>query len=213
MPRHRSLQGRISELRDIASPQYDPSWTLAPRWVHNAGVSLAHRANARFMADRHTRLLEIRRIEDRRHWWAAHLPRTEREWERLRREERRYARLTRPHRRTLVVRSRKGGSQTLEVDNVQAFTVSLDRMSIWIGSPKTGGVRVPLQRPLPAGPEVRNLRLVELRRNRHGRRNRRLDQVQYEVHVALQYQVSTPQVEPASPEEVPDRGMYGLKLV
>ena len=201
-PRHRSLQGRISDLRDPGSATYEPSWTCAPRWVHNAGASLAHRANARFMDDRRKRLWEIRRIEDRRHRWAERPPRSDREWERLRREERRYARLTRAHRRTVAFRSRKRGSQTLEVDNNTAFRVTPDRMSIWIGTLRTGGFRIPLRRPLPADTEVCSFRLVELRRNRQGVKNRRLADVSYEAHVALRYPEATPRVSPESPDEV-----------
>lgn len=170
--------------------------------MHNAGASLAHRANARFMDDMRKRLGQIRRIEDRRHRWAANPPRSERDWDRLRREERRYARLTRPHWRTLAFRSRKHGSQTLEVDNNTAFRVTPDRMSLWIGTPKTGGFRIPLRRALPAGAEVRTFRLVELRRNRRGVKNRRLADIWYEAHVALMYPEATPRVSPQSPAEV-----------
>ena len=202
IPRHRSLQGRISELRDPKSPQHEPSWTGAPRWVHNAGVSLAYRANARFMEDQRKRLWEIRKIEDQRHKWAANPLWSKKGWKNLRMEERRYARLTRVHRRTLAFRSRKHGTQTLEVDNNQAFHVTPDRMSIWIGTPKTGGFRIPLRRALPAGTHVCSFRLVELRRNRRGVKNRRLADIQYETHVAVMCAEATPRASAEALDEV-----------
>ncbi len=168
------------------STSLETGWTDAPRWVHDAGAKLAHLANRRFRDDRAKRLDEISRIEDKRHEWAANPPRTQHQHKTLARDERRYARLTRPHRRTLEHRSRKNGTQTLEVDNNQAFRVSQDRMSINL----TGkyGFRVPLRRPLPPAREweVRSFRLVELRKNRRGIANRKLCSIQYEAHISVQ---------------------------
>ena len=72
------------------------------------------------------RLSEMRRIENSRHYWAANPPRSSAQWRALRRDESRYARLTRPHRRTLAFRTRKQGTQTLEMDNNQGFSVTPD---------------------------------------------------------------------------------------
>ena len=127
----KSLRGRITELRQtgytVDSTSQETGWADAPRWVHDAGAKLAHLANRRFRDDRANRLDEIRRIEDKRHEWAADPPQTEREHKTLAREERRYARLTRSHRRTVKHRSRKNGTQTLEVDNILKFCVYQDR--------------------------------------------------------------------------------------
>ena len=202
IPRHRSLQGRISELRDPKSARYDSTWVEAPRWLQNCGASLAHRAQQRFAAHWRERLYEIRRIEDRRHWWAENQPDTSQQWAALLREERRYARLTRPHRRTLAFRSRKHGTQTLEVDNNTAFTVTKDRMSIWLGGQRTGGVRIPLRRALPIGCEVRSFRLVEKRKGRMKVVNRQLASVEYEIHVTVQYPEAVPVQGPQIPLDI-----------
>ena len=184
-----SLCGRITQLR-----QSDPSWGAAqtPRRVHDAGARQAYLAQERFAADRFARQNEIRRIENNRHYWAANPPRTPAQWRSLRREESRYARLTRPHRRTLAFRTRKTGTQTLEMDNNQGFSVSPDRMSIWLGGRKRDGFRIPLRRALPRGAQVRAFRLVEKRRGRMGVRNRQLASVEYEAHISVQYAEATP---------------------
>ena len=111
------------------------------------------------------------------------------------------ARLTRPHRRTLAFRTRKKGTQTLEMDNNQGFSVTPDRMSIWLGG-KRDGVRVPLRRALPQNAEVRAFRLVENRRGRMGVRNRRLASVEYEAHVPVQYAEEAPVVIPETPLDI-----------
>ena len=69
----RSLCGRITQLR-----QSDPSWGEAntPRRVHDAGARLAYLAQEKFAAARFDRLNEIRHIENKRHTWAAHPPRS-----------------------------------------------------------------------------------------------------------------------------------------
>ena len=202
VPRFRSLRGRISDLRDSKSPKYDPSWACVPRWVHDAGAGLAHRAQQKFAADRQARLNEIRRIEDRRHKWAAKPPKSPSQWKGLTGEERRYARLTRDKRRTLAFRTRKHGTQTLEVDNNQAFSITDDRMSIWIGKERSGGFRVPLSRPLPRDVEVRSIRLVEKRRGRMGIANRPLSAIEYEAHIAVQYAETAPITTPEKLQDI-----------
>ena len=202
VPRRRSLRGRISNLRDSKSPDYSPSWAHAPRWVHDAGAKLAHLAQQKFAADGQTRRNEIRRIENRRHKWAAKPPQTPNQWRNLVREERRYERLTRDKRRTLDFRTRKHGTQTLEVDNNQAFTVTSDRMSIWIGKERSGGFRVPLCRPLPKDAEVCSFRLVEKRRGRMGIANRPLSAVEYEAHIAVRYAEATPAIMPEKLQDI-----------
>ena len=202
VPRHRSLRGRISNLRDSKSPDYLSSWEHAPRWVHDAGAKLAHLAQQKFAADRRARLHEIRRIENRRHKWAANPPQTPKQWRDLTREERRYARLTREHRRTLDFRTRKHGTQTLEVDNNQAFTVTPDRMSIWIGKERSGGFRVPLCRPLPQNTDVCSFRLVEKRRGRMSIANRPLSAVEYEAHIAVRYAEAAPAITPEKLQDI-----------
>ena len=209
-PRHLSLQGRISELRDPQSPKFDLTWTPSPhcpRWVQNAGAALAFRAQKLFTDARRQRLQETSRIEDRRHWWAANPPDTPEQWVTLLGEERRYAQLSKQHRRTLNFRTRKRGTQTLEVPANQLFSITRDRMSVWIGSPKTDGVRVPLQRPLPKDGEVRSLRLVELRRERLGLANRPLESIRYEVHAAIRH----PAVPPA-PSATTIQDVMGFRL-
>ncbi len=201
VPRRRSLCGRISDLLESKSTELHgldsekkAKWITppknghnsTPRWVHDAGASLAHQAQQKFAADRQLRLAEIRRIEDKRHWWAKNPPKTPIQLSNLEKEERRYARLTRSHRRTLGFRTRKHGTQTLEVNNNQVFTVTPDRMSIWIGSKRKGGFRIPLPRPLPKDAEVRSLRLVEKRRGRMEIANRPLPAVEYEAHIAVE---------------------------
>ena len=188
----RALCGRITQLR-----QSDSSWGQAqtPRRVHDAGARLAYLAQDRFASDRFARLSEMRRIENSRHYWAANPPRSSAQWRALRRDESRYARLTRPHRRTLAFRTRKTGTQTLEMDNNQGFSVTPDRMSIWLGG-KRDGIRLPLRRPLPANAEVRAFRLVEKRRGRMGVRNRKLASVEYEVHLSVLYADPAPVVSP-----------------
>ena len=190
----RSLCGRITLLR-----QSDASWgkSNTPRRVHDAGVSLAYQAQRRFLSDRLSRLNEIRHIENNRHYWAANPPRYSGQWRALRRDESRYARLTRPHRRTLAFRTRKKGTQTLEMDNNQGFSVTRDRMSIWLTG-KRDGFRVPLRRPLPANAVVCAFRLVEKRRGRMGVRNRELASIEYEIHVSVRYMEPTPMVTPES---------------
>ena len=158
-------------------------------------------AQQRFASDRNARLDEIRRIENGRHAWAANPPRTPAQWETLRREESRYARLTRSRRRTLAFRTRKTGTQTLEVDNNQRISVTPDRMSIWVGAGKDG-FRVPLRRPLPGGTEVRTLRLVEKRRGRMQVRNRKLASVEYEAHISVLYAEAPPEASPNSVSDV-----------
>ena len=206
-PRHRSLQGRISELRDPESPKYDPSWTEAPRWVHNAGAKLAHLAQQKFAADRRARLNEIRRIENKRHKWAEKwLERgrnlSPRDWKRLTSEERQYERLNRDRRRTLEFRTRKHRTQTLEVDYHPGFSVTPDRMSLWIGTERSGGFRVPLRRPLPKDAEVRSFRLVEKRKGRMGIANRPLSAVEYEAHIAVEYPQQVAQVKPEKLQDI-----------
>ena len=87
------------------------------------------------------------------------------------------------------------GTQTLEMDNNQGFSVTPDRMSIWLGG-KRDGIRLPLRRPLPANAEVRAFRLVEKRRGRMGVRNRKLASVEYEVHLSVLYADPAPVVSP-----------------
>ena len=202
VPRFRSLRGRISDLRDSKFPKHDPSWTCVPRWVHDAGAKLAHLAQQKFASDRETRLSEIRRIEDRRHKWAAKPPQSPSQWKDLISEERRYARLTRDKRRTLAFRTRKHGTQTLEVDNNQAFSVTLDRMSLWIGKERSGGFPIPLRRPLPKDAEVCSFRLVEKRRGRMGTANRPLSAVEYEAHIAVRYAETAPTVAPETLQDI-----------
>ena len=194
----RSLCGRITHLR-----QSDPSWGAAntPGRVHNAGAWLAYLAQGRFAAAHLARLNEILRIENDRHTWGTNPPLTSARWQALRRDESRFARLTRPHRRTLAFRTRKKGTQTLEMDNNQGFSVTPDRMSIWLGG-KRDGVRVPLRRALPQNAEVRAFRLVENRRGRMGVRNRRLASVEYEAHVPVQYAEEAPVVIPETPLDI-----------
>ena len=118
-------------------------------------------------------------------------------WRSLRRDEARYARLTRPRRRTLAFRTRKKGTQTLEMDNNQGFRASPDRMSVWLGGRKDGFL-IPLRRPLPKDAEVRSLRLVEKRRGRMGIRNRKLSPVEYEAHFSVLYPETAPVPSPES---------------
>ena len=190
----RAILGRITQLR-----QSDATWGQAntPRWVHDAGARLAHLAQQKFADARETRLTEIRRIENQRHQWAANPPRTPSQWRALRQEEARHERLTKPHRRALSPRTRKKGTQTLEVDNNQRISVTSDRMSIWIGASKDG-FRVPLRRPLPDKAEVRSLRLVETRKGRMQIRNRKLSLIQYEAHISVHYAEAAPVVAPES---------------
>ena len=193
----RSLCGRITLLR-----QSDPSWGEAstPRRVHDAGARQAFLAQERLAADRLTRLNERRRIENDRHTWAVDPPRSPAQWRGLRRDESRYVRLSQPHHRTLAFRTRKKGTQTLEMDNNQGFSVAPDRMSIRLGGRKDG-FRIPLRRPLPRDAEVRAFRLVEKRRGRMGVRNRGLTSVEYEAH----FSVLCPEPEPAhKPESLLD---------
>ena len=81
------------------------------------------------------------------------------------------------------------------MDNNQGFSVTPDRMSIWIGG-KRDGTRVPLRRALPPNAQVRSFRLVEKRRGRMGVRNRKLASVEYEAHITVEYAEATPLVMP-----------------
>ena len=194
----RSLCGRITLLRKA-----DPSWGDArtPRRVHDAGARLAFMAQERLASAHSARVNEIRRIENDRHNWAANPPRTPAQWRALRRQESRYQRLSRHHRRTLAFRTRKTGTQTLEMDNNQGFSVSDDRMSIWLGG-RRDGIRVPLRHPLPADAVAKAFRLVEKRRGRMGVRNRSLASVEYEAHVSVQYLEAVPELQPTALPEI-----------
>ena len=146
----RALCGRVTQLQ-----RSGPSWgaSKTPRRVHDAGAIQAYLAQEKFAASRRDRPKEVRQIENARHTWAVQPPRTPVQWNALRREESRFARLTRPHRRTLAFRTRKKGTQALEMDNNQAFSVTPDRMSILLGRGKDG-FRGPLRRALPENCEA-----------------------------------------------------------
>ena len=197
VPHHRTLNGRLTQLREA-----DPSWREAPRRIHDAGVRWAVLAQRRFRINNQRRWDEIADLEDRRHDWAANPPASPQQLYRLEREEARLARLRRTHRRTLAFRTRKHGTQTLEIDNNQMVSATPDRMSVWIGSSRAGGFRVPLRRPIPAGAELRSLRLVELQRNRSDTANRSLEDVGYEAYLSLEWPDPEPVPDPESPAEV-----------
>lgn len=197
VPHHRTLNGRLTQLREA-----DPTWRAAPRRIHDAGVRLAVQAQQRFRMNRDRRLAEMAALEDRRHEWAAQPPANRQQLRQLEREEARLALLSRPHRRTLAFRTRKHGTQTLDIDNNQMLRTTRDRMSVWVGSPRSWGFRVPLRRPIPQGAELRSLRLVELRRNRSDVSNRTLADVRYEAHLALDWPEPPPAPEPESEAEV-----------
>ena len=191
----KSLCGRITDLW-----RSDPSWTkTAPRWIHDAGAKLAYLANERLKADRERRLHDIKAIEVKLADYDISPPSTDYKREQLDKMNRRMERLTRPRRRTLKHRSRKDGTQTLEVDRNDRFRVAHDRMSIEVDHRSFGFV-IPLRRPLPEDGEVRSFRLVEKRKNRRGVKNRPLKSIEYEIHVAIAF--------PA----VPERGVEGADL-
>ncbi len=196
IPHHRTLNGRLTQLREA-----DPTWRAAPRRIHDAGVRLAVLAQDRFRMNRERRLAAIAALEDRLHEWAAEPPEDRQQLLQLERDEARLAHLSRPHRRTLAFRTRKHGTQTLDIDNNQMLRTTRDRMSVWVGSPRSWGFRVPLRRPIPRGAELRSLRLVELRRNRSDVSNRALDDVRYEAHLALDWPDPPPAPEPESAAE------------
>ncbi len=196
VPHHRTLNGRLTQLREA-----DPTWRAAPRRIHDAGVRLAVLAQHRFSMNRERRLAELSALEDRRHEWAAQPPTNRQQLRQLEQEEARLAHLSRPHRRTLAFRTRKHGTQTLDIDNNQMLRTTRDRMSVWVGSPRSWGFRVPLRRPIPQCAELRSLRLVELRRNRSDVSNRRLEDVRYEAHLALDWPEPPPAPEPESAAE------------
>ncbi len=186
----RSLCGRITKWWD------EEKKAQAPRWVLDAGAKLAYRANHLMRSKRQERLDEIECIEDLRADWAASPPTAKQDWDELDKADRKMARLVRPHRRTLQYRSRKKGTQTLEIDNNEKFYVRADRLAIAVKDRRYGFV-IPLAKPLPdtvstdrkpspAHPDVvRSLRLVEVRGKRRGLRNRRLEDIRYEVHIAI----------------------------
>ncbi len=194
----RALCGRVTQLQ-----RSGPSWgaSKTPRRVHDAGAIQAYLAQEKFAASRRDRPNEVRQIENARHTWAVQPPRTPVQWNALRREESRFARLTRPHRRTLAFCTRKKGTQALEMDNNQAFSVTPDRMSILLGRGKDG-FRGPLRRALPENGEVPSFRLVEKRRGRMGVRNRKGASVEYEAHITVQYPEATPVHVPETPLDI-----------
>ena len=209
----RSLCGRITKWWDKEKK------AQAPRWVLDAGVKLAHRANHLMRFKRRERLDEIERIEDMRANWAASPPTTKQDWDELDKADRKMARLMRPHRRTLQHRSRKKGTQTLEIDNNEKFYVRADRCAI-VAKDKSYGFVIPLAKPLPdtvstdqkpspAHPDVvRSLRLVEVRGKRRDLRNRRLEDIRYEVHIAI----GGPEVPLTRPEGVALDGIIGIDV-
>ena len=198
VPHHRTLNGRLTQHREA-----DPTWREAPRRIHDAGVRLAVLAQQRFRANNERRWAEIADLEDRQHEWAANPPANPQQLLRLEREEARLSRLrARTRRRTLAFRTRKRGTQTLDIDNNQMISVTRDRMSVWVGSPRSGGFRVPLRRPIPRDAELRSLRLVELRRNPSDTANRPLTSVQYMANLALEWPEPAPVPEPESSAEV-----------
>lgn len=217
VPRHLALQGRISDLTERSRKgeleaserpcgtcnMMQKCWHHTPRWVLNTGVELAHRAQQMLVLNRNRRLAEMAAIEDRRHDWAQNPPQSNQEMELLLQDERRYARLNRAHRRTLALRSRKHGTRTLECDVGNELHTTKDRMSVWIGNPKTRGFRVPLRKPLPKAAAVRSIRLVEVRSKRRGTAATKLDQTRYEAHAAIEIAESgAPAATPDQPDEV-----------
>ena len=193
----RSLCGRFTQY--LKTPEAKgKNWGQATvsRHIYDAGLGRAHRANDRKRAGRDAL---IKKIESQLHeaWESKDLrPRTKSQQAKRKKDDRHLARLIRQlsnRRRTLAHRTRKHGSQTLEVDNNLGFTVP-DMSTIAV---KAGGkpLIIRLASPLPPScsddPQlppknrvVRSLRLVQVRGREYSARTP-LKERHYEVHIAL----------------------------
>ena len=194
---HRSLCGRFTQY--LKTPEAKgKNWRQVAgyRHIHDAGIGQAHRANDRKGAGRDVLIQKIESLlQDA--WESKDLrPRTKSQQAKRTRDDRHLARLIRQfsnRRRTLAYRTRKHGSQTLEVDNNQILSVR-DKYTIEL---RAGGkkliIRLATRLPLscsddpklpPKDRVVRSLRLVQVRGREYSARTP-LKERHYEVHIAL----------------------------
>ena len=193
----RSLCGRFTQY--LKTPEAKgKNWGQAAvsRHIYDAGLGRAHRANDRKRAGRDALIKKIEsQLQDA--WESKDLrPRTKSQRAKRKKDDRHLARLIRQlnnRRRTLAHRTRKHGSQTLEVDNNLGFTVR-DKFTIAV---RAGGkpliIRLATRLPLscsddpklpPKDRVVRSLRLVQVRGREYSARTP-LKERRYEVHIAL----------------------------
>ena len=194
---NRSLCGRFTQYLktpEAKAKNWDKS--AVQRHIYDAGFGQAHRANERKRADGNALIEEIESMLQQA-WESKDIPlRGKSQQAKQKKSERRLARLTRQlnnGRRTLAYRTRKHGSQTLEVDNNQKLSVvDLSTIALRIGGKK---LIIRLATPLPSScsddPQrdaknriVRSLRLVQARGREYSARTP-LKERRYEVHIAL----------------------------